>query len=382
MKPDVVVVGAGLIGLSVAVALQQRGLKVLVVDGEAGFAQGTSGVGSFAWLNATAKTDDRRYHDLNRAGMAAYAALADEWGEAAVGLSSAGSLHVSRGAAGPASREALRREFDVLAGWRYPVRWLDAAALAMAEPVLAPLPGDAAFIAVDDRWLDTRRFLAFQRARLLGGGGELRLGHIVRRIVPGAAPAIETDSGRIEATNIVLAVGAATPALLGPLWQGAGMNRPVPVRAKPGLLVETEPLPAGIRLSQVLHVDDDHWLHARPTPDGGLLVASDDGDADFVAAGEAAVAGIASRLLTRLSGYLRPECGAALRVRRHFIGIRPVPEDGQPIAGPVEAAPGIHLVATHSGATLALHLAALVAAEIAGAGRQDELAPFRLGRFI
>jgi glycine/D-amino acid oxidase-like deaminating enzyme len=63
------------------------------------------------------------------------------------------------------------------------------------------------------------------------------------------------------------------------------------------------------------------------------------------------------------------------------IGRRPVPLDGQSILGPLAAAPGCWLAATHSGVTLALHIGALLAQEIATGKAPDALDQFRPGRF-
>src|SRR2546430_11003253 len=75
---ECVVIGAGVIGASVAYRLAQAGVSVTVLEaGRVG--GGTSGV-SFAWTNANNKPP-RAYHDLNVAGMRAHAALRDEVGE-------------------------------------------------------------------------------------------------------------------------------------------------------------------------------------------------------------------------------------------------------------------------------------------------------------
>ena len=61
-KPHVVVVGAGMIGASIAFHCALRGAQVTIVDGGLP-GQGTTRV-SFAWLNAYGKTPFH-YHDLN-----------------------------------------------------------------------------------------------------------------------------------------------------------------------------------------------------------------------------------------------------------------------------------------------------------------------------
>jgi len=65
-KPHVVVIGAGILGASIAFHLSLRGAQVTVVDaGQPG--HGTTRV-SFAWLNAYSK-NPYHYHDLNRRSL-------------------------------------------------------------------------------------------------------------------------------------------------------------------------------------------------------------------------------------------------------------------------------------------------------------------------
>jgi len=71
------VIGAGVMGASVAYRLAQAGAAVTVLEATR-IGGGTSGI-SFAWTNAH-KKPPKPYHDLNVAGMKAHAALADEFG--------------------------------------------------------------------------------------------------------------------------------------------------------------------------------------------------------------------------------------------------------------------------------------------------------------
>lgn len=75
--PDIIVIGAGVLGTSVAYRLASAGVKVTVLEATR-VGGGTSGV-SFAWTNSCNKAP-RAYHDLNVAGMRAHAALMDEFG--------------------------------------------------------------------------------------------------------------------------------------------------------------------------------------------------------------------------------------------------------------------------------------------------------------
>jgi len=58
---------------------------------------------------------------------------------------------------------------------------------------------------------------------------------------------------------------------------------------------------------------------------------------------------------------------------------RPMPVDGQSIVGPM--AEGLYAAVTHSGVTLAAHLASLITADLTTATPPPELAPYRPTRF-
>ena len=136
-QPDVVVVGAGMLGAALAFRLARAGAKVTVVDaGEPG--GGTSG-SSFAWANANDKTP-LDYFRLNKAGMEAHRRLRDDllaggddggWLHQGGGLELAGEDRSER----PCLRKAAR-----LMDWGYRVEVLDPAVPAVRElePHLRP----------------------------------------------------------------------------------------------------------------------------------------------------------------------------------------------------------------------------------------------------
>ena len=87
---DAVVVGGGIVGTTIAFHLAERDMAVALVEaGEVG--RGTS-ANTFAWINATSKTNDEAYHRLNALGAERYRALAREWGERRIGLHRSGML--------------------------------------------------------------------------------------------------------------------------------------------------------------------------------------------------------------------------------------------------------------------------------------------------
>ena len=61
--------------------------------------------------------------------------------------------------------------------------------------------------------------------------------------------------------------------------------------------------------------------------------------------------------------------------------MRPYPQDGKTLAGPLPGADGLFVIATHSGVTLSPAIGKLMAELIAEGRTPDALAPFSLSRF-
>src|SRR5262249_12030602 len=143
-----IVIGAGVMGASVAYRLAQAGAAVTVLEATR-IGGGTSGI-SFAWTNAH-KKPPKSYHDLNVAGMKAHKALADEF-RATAWWHRGGSL---RWAADPA-RTAQRVNIEQLRSWGYAAEWITLQQAQELEPDIDPATiGDApvAFFP-EEGWLD------------------------------------------------------------------------------------------------------------------------------------------------------------------------------------------------------------------------------------
>ena len=107
------VVGAGVVGLCVAMRLAEAGATVTLLERDEPGCGATRS--SFAWLNANNKIP-RAYHDLNHAGMRAWASLAARAGQPAW-YQASGNLEWAPDARGHAELVARVRR---LTGWGYP----------------------------------------------------------------------------------------------------------------------------------------------------------------------------------------------------------------------------------------------------------------------
>lgn len=362
---DAIVVGAGMLGSAAAYRLACAGQRVLLIDAHEP-ASGATG-NSFSWLNAVSK-EPEAYHRLNADGLAEYAALSEELGDD-FGLHGGGSLQWGGTAE---ARSRMRERTGRLAERGYPAEWISRAEALRLEPGLAiGEEVDGVAYHPGDGWVDAPRLVRALVNRALAEGADLWRGIRVRavRAEGNRVTAVETDRGDARGGQVLLCAGTGTGALLTPL----GVR--VPVRSVPGLLAVTSPIAEP--LGRVVYAPG---VHLRPDVDGGLRIGADDIDEltseitrpdpppDF-----------AQPLLERARAVYPPARDATI-VRVH-IGVRPVPEDGVTVAGPVPGYANAWTTVTHSAITMGPLLGRLVAEEMTGGAMDPRLANFRPERF-
>lgn len=364
--PDVVVVGAGVVGVSIAYRLARAGAGVTLLD-RAVPGRGTSAA-SFAWVNSNTKTP-LAYHCLNAAGIAAHRRLRDDLGEAPW-LHEGGNLEWVVDEPG---RERLLEKVERLRAWDYTVQLLDAAQAHELEPHLRLDGMVAAAYYPDEAWIEGPAFAQDVAA------AAARLGAQVRSPAPVAAlecaservTGVRLASGeRIAATWVVLAAGRWTDQL------AATVGVRVPLAPTCGLLAVTSPVAPAVR--RVVHAPG---VHFRPEPGGRLVLQ--DGSTDATVGPDTppdpALPGCAE-LLRRARRYVPALEHAAVMEAR--VGIRPMPADGFPIVGPVEGRQGLYLAVTHSGVTLCALLGEIVASEVTTGLADERLMAFRPARCV
>src|SRR3977135_1822520 len=143
-----IVIGAGVMGASVAFRLAQAGADVTVFEATR-IGGGTSGISS-AWPNAH-KKPPKPYHDLNVGGMKAHAALRDEFG-ATPWWHGGGSLEWEP----ETERSAQGENVEQLREWGSAAEWIDRQQALELEPDIDPaVIGDAPVAYFpEEGWLD------------------------------------------------------------------------------------------------------------------------------------------------------------------------------------------------------------------------------------
>lgn len=385
---DVIVIGGGVVGCMTAYTLCRRGLRIALVERDT-IGQGTSD-NSFAWINATSKTGDEAYHRLNALGARGYRELAADWGEDRVGIHPSGMVQWA-GPADPARLHQIEARKERLDAWGYPAAWVGHGDLVAMEPHVRFEDGAEGLHAIADAWLDVPTLLGFLAAELRAGGATVHENCAARELLlseEGRVRGLRGDAGDLTAAHVIVASGPSTPEVMAALTGYDPFATRFPMNRAPGLLVRTPSL-APYRLARrILYTDDPGDLHIRPTPDGGLLLGADDTDGLAAAAAdgepvpETALREGALKLLTRTQRYLPSFAGAELIDQCQLkVGVRPVPADGQSIAGPMPGADGLYLALTHSGVTLAPALGKLLADTIQSGQTAPELLLFTFDRF-
>jgi glycine/D-amino acid oxidase-like deaminating enzyme len=364
---DVIIIGAGVIGTSVAYRLSQAGIHVTVLEAER-VGGGTSGA-SFAWTNSNNKVP-RSYFDLNVAGMRAHAALAEEF----AGIPwwhGGGRLEWTD----ESGRSIQRERVDRLRSWDYAAEWLTGKDVHEIEPDIdLTMIGDAPVAYYpEEGWLDPVVYAHAMIAAARRLGARLEIGVRVNGvdIRSGRVTGVRSADGRVFRGDYVINCAGCW---LNEVADYGGLH--VPLAPTIGLLVFTPPVP-----TQISRVVCTPVCDFRPDGAGRLMIHWGPADATItpdlavnpgVAEGEELVRRLA-RVLPCI-GIVKPE---AVRIAK-----RPIPKDSYSAVGLVPGVEGYYVVVTHSGVTLAPFLGIAVADEIAYGRTRPELAPFRPGRFF
>ena len=360
------VIGAGVLGASIAARLAAAGTSVTLLDqDEPG--RGTSRW-SFAWVNSNDK-GPRPYHDLNHAGLRAWAQLAPAL-DGAAWYRPAGNLELAT----PGLAVRVRR----LTGWGYSARLIGAAEAAEIEPALrSPGPDTATAWFPDEAYLLTEPLIERLIARATAHGATLLTGE-QGRVTGLEAGRVRTAAGDILASDeIVCCAGRWTPqltAMASPASPVPLLTWDTPGATAPGLVVRVGPVTRAAP-SRVLHTPE---LALRPHPGGLLHLEAPDAAVDLHTP-DPELRRWATELLDRARRTVHGLDGA--RVVAYQVCVRPMPVDGRSIVGRLPGAEWLYVAVTHSGVTLAAHLSRLIAAELAAGAPGAELAPYRPGRF-
>jgi glycine/D-amino acid oxidase-like deaminating enzyme len=359
----VAVVGAGIIGSSVAYQLSEGGGEVVLIDGREPGSGTTSA--SFAWVNANNKLP-REYFELNVAGMREHERLYDEIG--------GGWLYPTGNLILPTEGELenLERRVERLRSWSYAAEMLPASTVNEKLEPQAVFPSPETTVAhfPDEFWVVAPTLTN----ALVQAASSDEAFTLVRDTVCGIevgreGATLSLENGEtVHADAVVNATGAGAASVAGMVGHA------LPLDVFRGLLVRVAV--SGEPLGHLLHTP---LINLRPDGTGYVLLhhgSIDERLTDDFAGTEDP---LCAELLQRARRLLPALEGAGI-VEARF-GMRPVPADGHSCVGGLSRLPGYYEAVTHSGVTLGPLVGRLLAREILTGEVDPLIAPFRPDRF-
>ena len=355
----VAVIGAGIVGSSVAYRLSEGGAEVVLIDGASPGSGTTSS--SFAWVNANNKLP-REYFDLNVAGMREHERLRGEIG--------GGWLHATGNLIWAEDQESLESRVERLLSWSYAAEMLPASTVVERLEPEAALPEVRIGHFPDESWADAPALTKTLVEVATRNGTQTRFGNAVHDVeVDDEGVAIRLEDGDTVRADAVVNAAGANGASVAQM-----VGRELPLDVFPGLLVRAAV--SGEPLRHLLHTPR---INVRPDGDGYILLHH---------------GSIDERLTDDFAGLEDPLCGELLEKARLVLpalegaevvearfGLRPVPADGHSCVGTLPRIPGYYEAVTHSGVTLGPLIGRLLAREILTGEVDPLIAPFRPDRF-
>lgn len=376
-RPDVVIVGAGILGAAVAYFAASAGLSVLVVE------RGSIASGTTSHCEGNLLVSDKEVGPELELALYSQSLWRGELAEHAADweFEAKGGLVVSSSSAGKKALDA-RVTYQRTLGIRvHDVP--DRAALRVLEPHLAPELVGGAFYPEDAQVqpvLAAHHLLRLARDR----GAKLRTHTTVTgiRTSAGRAVGIETASGAIDAGAVVVCAGP---------WSGevaglAGLS--LPVLPRRGFVLVTEPVPVTVHhkvysaeyVENVASSDAGLQVSAvvEGTPSGTILMGASRERVGFDSSFSAEAVGRVAQAGVALFPVL-----ADVQIIRTYSGFRPYCPDHLPVIGEDGRLPGLWHAAGHEGAGIGLSVgtAKLLVQSLQGRPTDLSLDPFLPHRF-
>lgn len=385
MKADIVVVGAGALGLSTALHCAIAGSSVVVVERDtAGSAASGRAAGLFKSVQA-----DRLRTDLARRSIDRARSFGD-WAGAELEIVGSGSFLIAQT---QAHREYLRTEHRQSLGWGADVRVAARGELAERAPWYQESGAELALWCPEDIYVDEPAALVRACVAAARLHGAVLLEHEAVSAITltgGQVAGVQTERRSITAPIVVDAAGAWTRQVAE--LAGGARVAVAPVRHQ---LLITAPT-AGVGPADPILRVVDAAVYLRPARGGLMLGGFEPGPLAIDLAAQPAsfrTVPLDLTVLERLAGQVEHEVPLAGAVRagavaEHRGGMFTMSPDGRFVTGPVRDVPGLWVASGCNGSGFSSSLAlgeALAQWMTTGASRAAEapdiaeLSPARFG---
>ncbi len=368
-RPDVLVVGGGVIGSAVAWSLARRGAQVTLVERDE-IAAHASGAAAGMLSPIVEGEPGSAFRLWALRALERFPALCAEVEESS-GVDPewvpSGLLRVALDAA-----EAERLRARAAAESANEVGWLAPDEACAAAPGLSPTCAGALWSPREGHVRSPLLTRAYARAAA-ARGARVERGTEVTRVRLDAsgrrAIGVRTSEGDVDAGQVVLCTGCWTPAALAPLAAAPAL----PIEPVRGQIVSLDaPSPA---FAPIVWAGDTYLV---PKRDGSLVVGATEERVGF----DCRVTAEGVRELLAAATALVPSLGRT-SFRSAWAGLRPATPDGLPFVGPVPGVEGLWLAAGHhrNGVLLSPVTGELVADAVEGKGLPPDAAAFSPTRF-
>ena len=370
-KPNVAIIGAGVIGLGIAWRLATRGVPVAVFDkGACGAGASHAAAGMLAAC-AEAEPGEEALVTLGRASQARWPAFAAELKQASgvdVGLRPEGTLVV---ALTSDDQARLNHQLVFQQKLGLPLQWITAAETRRREPHLAGKLAGAVF-SPEDTQVDNRKLAAALRIAAEAAGARISEQQAVKTISNDAGRIdgiVLADGRKVAADVVVLAAGAWSRSI-----DGLAPELRPPVRPIKGQMLALRMDPTAPLLTHVVWAPGAYLV---PRLDGRLLVGAtveEKGyDTSLTAGG----------ILTLLEAAWRVVPAVEeLPIDEMWVGHRPGSRDDAPILGTGLIDGLIYATGHHRNGILLTPITADAIAELVLEGAADPaIRPFSIERF-
>lgn len=306
---DVVVLGAGVVGLATARALARSGARVTILDAGVPGGQSSRAAAGVA-IPSVRLLEDGPMLTFTRSAREVLDADLQSLPEHGALRRGHGILRVMTD---PKARDALVEKAKDAPEWLG--TWLDAAALVAREPALEGSPLLGAFHTEAGFMVDTEAYLNALLADVARLGVTLRLGTAAQGVEEDASGVtVQTPTGALRAEQLAVCVGAWAAQLPG--------LSPLPVRPVRGQMISV--FHPGIRLNHI--VSGPTYL--APWRFGEVVVGATEEEAGFACH----VTPLGLVHLSATLAKLAPKLREAV-FRTAWAGLRSASPDGRPLIG-------------------------------------------------